>query len=222
MMKRKIEVAMERPEMFMAIRKHIETKIESAALEVYPFPHLIIENFFPDDVYKNIVDLNPFKRNAGTEWMRREMSQNVTGRTPYYARKQINFHQEHQEFDAGVESREFWTTIKNCFLSDHWFEQLVVDKYKDYFVLRFGGLVEDIDFLALFRKELFLQRHEPGYYIGPHTDIPTYRLWRDGPLQTNVVGVSLLTAKMWFESRISALIFLAQLVPLPSKGSRRK
>jgi hypothetical protein len=25
----------------------------------------------------------------------------------------------------------------------------------------------------MFRKELFLQRHEIGYHIGPHTDIPT-------------------------------------------------
>ncbi len=26
--------------------------------------------------------------------------------------------------------------------------------------------------MRLFTKEFFLQRHEPGYYIGPHTDVP--------------------------------------------------
>ena len=47
------------------------------------------------------------------------------------------------------------------------------NKYEDYFRLRFGDLVNDSDFFTLFRKEVFLQRHEPGYYIGPHTDVPT-------------------------------------------------
>jgi hypothetical protein len=49
---------------------------------------------------------------------------------------------------------------------------VVIRKYPDFFRRRFGDLVDDADFPALFRKELFLQRHEPDYYTGPHTDIP--------------------------------------------------
>jgi hypothetical protein len=63
--------------------------------------------------------------------------------------------------------------LKNCFLGSNWFEGLVAKKYSEYFRIRFGDLVEEPKFLTYFRKELFLQRHEPGYYIGPHTDIPT-------------------------------------------------
>ena len=36
-----------------------------------------------------------------------------------------------------------------------------------------GELVESENFCDLFKRQLFIQRHEPGYYIGPHTDIPT-------------------------------------------------
>ena len=52
-------------------------------------------------------------------------------------------------------------------------KSLILKKYPEYFQLRFGDISQDPDFLVMFRKELFLQRHEIGYHIGPHTDIPT-------------------------------------------------
>jgi hypothetical protein len=44
--------------MFEGIRSRIESKIAAAALETSPFPHLIIEEFFPDDVYAKIQEYN--------------------------------------------------------------------------------------------------------------------------------------------------------------------
>lgn len=143
-----------------------------AEIELSPFPHLIIENFFPDDVYAKLVDWNPFKRNVGEEWLAKSRSNEVSSRTPYYARKQINFHAD-QAFDAPPEQKEFWDAIKACFLADDWFPNLVREKFPVFFQLRFGDLADQPDFAGHFRRELFLQRHEPGYYIGPHTDIPT-------------------------------------------------
>ncbi len=158
--------------MMQELRRFIERKIDQAVLERSPFPHLIIENFFPDDVYTNILGYNPFARNRGQEWLSADASSNVSSRTPYFARKQINFH-ANMAFEATAEASRFWSELKNCFLGDSWFEGLILKKYDDYFRLRFGDLVEAPGFLGYFRKELFLQRHEPGYYIGPHTDIPT-------------------------------------------------
>lgn len=158
--------------MLERIRKHIEAKFNAAVLEESPFPHLIIEEFFPPDVYRRLIEWNPFRANTGQEWLEKSKSQRVTSATPYYARKQINFHAD-QKFEAPEEQQQFWSEIKNCFLADDWFPQLVVNKYPVYFRLRFGDLIDEGDFLSLFRRELFLQRHEPGYYIGPHTDIPT-------------------------------------------------
>ena len=158
--------------MLEAVRAHIEAKFEAAQLEESPFPHLLIEDFFPTEVYEKLVAWNPFHANRGEEWLDKSKSKHVTSATPYHARKQINFHND-QGFDAPAEQQAFWSTIKSCFLGDDWFPQLVARKYPAYFRLRFGDLVDDADFAGLFRRELFLQRHEPGYYIGPHTDIPT-------------------------------------------------
>jgi hypothetical protein len=155
-----------------SIRNHIEQKMMVAQLETSPFPHLIIEQFFPGDVYQKIQEFNLFKKNRGTEWLSKAASQTSKTQTPYYARKQINFHND-MPYEASPEERAFWNVITDTFLGDHWFESLVYRKYPEYFSIRFGDLTSEPDFFALFRKELFLQRHETGYSIGPHTDIPT-------------------------------------------------
>ncbi|MDY6781167.1 MAG: 2OG-Fe(II) oxygenase [Cyanobacteriota bacterium] len=154
------------------LRQHIELKFSEAQLEFYPFPHLIIENFFPDGVFQKILDYNLFQHNVGTEWFDKKQSAALKTGTPYEARKQINFHAKH-ELIANDQEKEFWEEIKECFLKDRWFENLVLNKYKDYFAIRFGELIETDNFFEKFQRQLFLQRHEPGYYIGPHTDVPT-------------------------------------------------
>jgi hypothetical protein len=154
------------------IRRHIEARFAATPVDVSPFPHLIIQNFFPADVFVNILAYNPFLANQGREWASRVTSAEVTSRTPYHARKQINFH-ANDPFDAPPENRAFWEALSGTFLNDDWFERLVFSKYPAFFEIRFGDLMQDADCFKLFRKEVFLQRHEPGYYIGPHTDVPT-------------------------------------------------
>jgi hypothetical protein len=157
--------------MSAAIRRHVEAKFAQAAIESSPFPHIIIEDFFPDDVYRDIIRLNPFKQNAGREYLPKSQVTNVTDRTPSHFRKQINFDAD-DDFQASEEGRRFWTELKDCFLGSQWFEAMVLDKFPEYFALRFGDLVHEPDFLGLLSKRLFLQRHEPGFVMGPHTDIP--------------------------------------------------
>ena len=154
------------------IRSHIERKFAATELSKSPFPHLIIEGILPDDVFQEMLAKNPFKNNAGTEWISKARSDKMLTDTPYHARKQINFH-KNDPFDASKEDAAFWSMIQDCFLHDFWFDQLVLDKYRDYFIIRFGDFIDDPDFFPAFKKEMFLMRHEPGYSIGPHTDIPT-------------------------------------------------
>jgi hypothetical protein len=158
--------------MLLELREHIERKLAACPLDMSPFPHMIIREFLPTDVFAKVLEYNPFKTNRGEEWLSVAESKYVTGRTPYHARKQINFHVS-QPFDAPPNQQSFWDVMKSCFLSDDWFPKLVMKMFPAYFELRFGDLTRDADFPSLFVRELFLQRHEPGYYIGPHTDIPT-------------------------------------------------
>ena len=106
--------------MFEGIRSRIESKIAAAALETSPFPHLIIEEFFPDDVYAKIQEYNPFLRNSGKEWMDKKTSEQTSSRTPYYARKQINFH-NNDLFEAPAEQQTFWKELQQVFMTDNWF-----------------------------------------------------------------------------------------------------
>ncbi len=157
------------------IRKHIETQFAQAEINPSPFPHLLIENFFPEEVFASILNLNPFQIMEGEEWIKRQASKDPArlNSTPYYHRRQI--HLDRHLLDLQSEPyQEFWRAIHDCFLSsDHWFENLVIQKYKIYFEIRFGDFLKDSDFLKHFKTEFFLQRHRPGYYIGPHTDVPT-------------------------------------------------
>jgi hypothetical protein len=157
--------------MLEAIRTHVANKLAQAELELSPFPHLIVERFFPDEVFEKILEFNLFRQNEGREWLSKEASVSVTSRTPYHARKQIDLYVR-EPIRGSLEHAQFWSTLSRCFLGDDWFPRLVYQTFPTYFRLRFGDLVDDPDFFSLFRRELFLQRHEPGYYIGPHTDIP--------------------------------------------------
>ncbi len=153
-------------------RAHIERKIATATLEEFPFPHLVIEDFFPSEVYQQILAQNPFKHWQGRQWFTEEESRTQKAKTPYYARSQVNFHKgEGSSLPPDIQN--FWAQIEEIFISDDWFPRTVIKRYESYFAIRFGKLMNEEDFFEFFEKELFCQRHEPGYYIGPHTDIPT-------------------------------------------------
>lgn len=160
------------PDEIGAVRRHIEAAFERSGVQQSPFPHVVISEIFPDAVFAEITRLNPFRDSPGAEWLPREASSNVSARTPYHARKQIDLRAA-EVSDVSSAVGAFWRGLRECFLADHWFTRLVVVKYPDYFRLRFGDLVGENDFYELMQTELFLQRHEAGFRIGPHTDLPT-------------------------------------------------
>lgn len=154
------------------LRRHIETRIRGATLDLFPFPHLIIRDFFPASVYKAVLDYNLFRRNEGVEWFTRSEMEKLITPTPYDHRMQINFH-KNEPFEASDAERRFWAFMRQVFLGGDWFPRLIYHKFPTYFDLRFGEAVHMPDMWQRLRTELFLQRHEPNYHIGPHTDIPT-------------------------------------------------
>ena len=155
-----------------SLRAHIERKIGEYEIEILPFPHMIIENFFPESVWREIIGRNLFNMNRGREWFTKEQLIELRSSSPYDHRLQINLCAD-ADYDASDSDRKFWEMIGRTFTADDWFPRLIYQKLPQYFQIRFGELVERPDFFSKFRKECFLQRHEPSYYIGPHTDIPT-------------------------------------------------
>ncbi len=154
------------------LRRHIEARLDAVVVEPFPFPHMIVSDIFPADAYQRLLRYNPFLHNPGAEWLSRGQSDNVSSRTPYFARKQIDLAGS-VEFDAPSSHQAFWRNVRDCFIEDGWFEQLIYRKYATYFDVRFGEAVLREDFWSSLKRQLFLQRHDLGFRIGPHTDLPT-------------------------------------------------
>ena len=153
----------------LKVRQHIEKKFSETDLKTLPFPYLVIENFFPDNIFENIISNNPFQYDKGKEWISRKGTLLTKNKTPYYLRNQINFYQS-QEFESPEETKAFWTDIQKVFLDDDWFINLVYKKFPEYFHIRFGKFFTPENYKK-FESQMFLQSHQKAYSIGPHTDI---------------------------------------------------
>jgi len=152
-----------------SIRDHIASRFDGRTVEPFPSPHLVINNFFPDDVYRQILANNPFAENRGTEWISAAEMKKRRQSTPYDRRKQVDLK---HEIAGSPEARGFWKTLQDAMLGDDWFAKLIYKTYPAYFELRFGEAILDPAFWSELRSTMFVQRHEPGYHIGPHTDTP--------------------------------------------------
>jgi hypothetical protein len=158
------------------LRSHIEKKIFDQPVEWFPFPHIIIENFFPEDVYDKVLKYNLFQWSDGTRWFSGKSEKADAVRkinaTPYQRRQQIYLHKRDEGFIGPEEALDFWTEIKAVFSGD-WFPKLIERRMPEYFALRFGENYLREDFHQKCRSVVFLQRHESDYFLGPHTDLPS-------------------------------------------------
>jgi hypothetical protein len=153
-----------------AVRDHIEAKLAAATLERFPSPHLVVEGFFPDDVYDRMLECNPFRRNDGRHWLAPDKMKRVRQPTPYDRRRQVDL--EKPEFDAPDDEKRFWSALAGALLGDDWLAWQVYETYPPFFDLRFGEAVLDREFFGRLRHTMFVQRHDADFSLGPHTDAP--------------------------------------------------
>jgi hypothetical protein len=153
-------------------RAWIEERMGATELCYTPFPHMIVEEFFPHDLYRQILELNPFVQNKGHDWISQEEASQLQSETPYWLRKQIKITSAMEEIRE-PHMKILWGIVHAVFNDDDWWFNLVRRLFPTYFAIRFGTLSTQPDFRSFFRTDHFLQRHERGYHIGPHTDVPT-------------------------------------------------
>jgi hypothetical protein len=153
------------------IRKFVAGKVLESELNYSPFPHLIIKDVFPLDFYDSLIQLNPFELASkhSNPWVTREESSKRINTTPYYLRNQINLLSNPDIF---VEDSP-WHLLHNCFNDLSWFLTSIATIWPDYFHIRFGDIFASGNLFSKLDSECFLQRHNSGFYLGPHTDLPT-------------------------------------------------
>ena len=140
-------------------RTHIANAIDNADLQLYPYPHMFIENVWPDEVYKYFHTFNPLETNSelSKPWLKKHSKNN-----PHYQiRKQINCYQLEDKF---------WRSVQNILFENNWYAKLIKQKYETYFATQFGPLCKNDAWLDWIVQEWFVQHHDIGYFIGPHTD----------------------------------------------------
>lgn len=156
-------------ESVIKIRDHIAKRLLESKIDHDPSPHFMVSDIFPDEVYQDILRLNPFQEQAGQEWQTKAQSAIKRQGTPFHLRKQIALERaQFENRDVAV----LYDTIVTALVGDNWFARQVQAKYPEFFDIRFGVSARDQDFFSGLRRMLIVQRHDRDYEIGPHTDSP--------------------------------------------------
>lgn len=139
------------------VEEHVKYRIANTPVREYPYPHFFVENIFPDEYYRKIVEL----------WPGMEHFQSIadTGRVgkAYKDRYVISLLKVGDK-DAAWEARAFWQEFATWFCGPT-FLQFLVGHYKNW-ILRGRTLPAQISVSA---DGLLVQDHT-NYAIGPHTD----------------------------------------------------
>ncbi|MFZ5723011.1 MAG: hypothetical protein ACOY33_05060 [Pseudomonadota bacterium] len=138
------------------VEEHVKYRIANTSVREYPYPHFFVENVFPEEYYRQILDLWP-----GVEYFR---SIAETGRTTGYKERFIISLLELDRQDEAWAARRFWKEFSSWFCGPT-FLQFLVTHYQPW-ILRGRKLPQQISISA---DGLLVQDHT-NYAIGPHTD----------------------------------------------------
>lgn len=143
-------------------QKHTEQKIVNSSVIKEPFPHLVIDDIFPQDYYSKMQNLFPSIENS--------ISIGETGRVSkgsYKERRVTLFEKEY--FDSfTTEQFNFWTSFSKWFYSDL-FIKIVLEKFKPWCASRLNDINQKNDRILIGNDALFVH-DEQNYVLGPHTD----------------------------------------------------
>jgi hypothetical protein len=154
------------------IRQHFAARLAAAELLERPFPHLVVTDALPADVYEQVLERNPFTNDPGTRYGDPRWTRQLRFPTEFQHRFQHDLHPRERTLQL-----QPWADIGDAFSDTGFIGRLLADRYPAYFSLRFGDIdaIERGDaagFWARLHTRTFLQRHEPGYRLDAHTDVP--------------------------------------------------
>ncbi len=152
------------------IREHFAARLAESRVSPFPFPHLEVENVFPDDVYQRILAAYPFDEKEGREWITLKEQRRRRQTTPFHLRRLIDIQKELEELPDAA--RSVFGDVSRALMEGDWFAQQICAKYPEYFQIRFGEAMADDRFFARLENRLTIHHHERGFKMGAHTDGP--------------------------------------------------
>jgi hypothetical protein len=141
---------------------HVVARLRSSEVVLEPYPHYYLENVFPDDYYRAL--LNHLPESAAY--------QNLFEVTDY---KLEHFrHRDQRDLKAGWteelpdEIKEFWDSFSEWFLGPD-LAEAVLDSFATPLRAKYGEKKQWPEVSV----EPQLIRHRAGYFLGPHSDLYT-------------------------------------------------
>jgi hypothetical protein len=139
---------------------HLAYSVGNAPVRHFPFPHIYVENVFPDDFYRRLREHLPPKKNFTTLKALKRVSGD-------YPETRFVLPLE-PDLIAGIDEpfRSFWHDTAAWLLGGQ-FAALVLSKFGTYLDERFGD-ARDKEFM----NEAMLVQDYSTYSLAPHTDTP--------------------------------------------------
>lgn len=148
-----------------AAASHLANAFLSAPVINRPWPHVFIENVFPQDFYRRIEEA---LARSGESFK----AQVHTGDRKVFHGSYEDRH-EFRVARTGAEARTdldpFWFELHDVLTSDLFFNALH-KKFNNEYRGRFGDFMDHPRFKQFIDPSLLVTKHKPNYYIGPHTD----------------------------------------------------
>src|SRR5688500_17473846 len=135
---------------------HLSYRFSNAAIQAYPFPHLFIENAFPDDFYARLQAMLP-------EPQAMRPIADVRPVKGYKERFVLGLDDEKLAV-LPPEKRDFWSDLRGWLVGGD-FSNVVLDKFTDYLDMRFKDVPD-----PPFHDEALLVQDTTNYQLGPHSD----------------------------------------------------
>jgi len=139
---------------------HFVNRLREAEVLLDPYPHFCLDNIFPDDYYRTLLQNLP----SSTSY--ENLYEVTTLKLDHFR------HRDQRDMNAGwtdafpSEQKEFWNSFDWWFLGDE-MAQAVLQTFPNQMRARFGAQWPSVS------VESQLIRHRPGYFLGPHSDLHT-------------------------------------------------
>lgn len=152
--------------MFSDVRHYVQYQIMNAPLRVYPTQHIYVEQIFPPDFYKRLLDALPddsaYMRLVDTERVNQE----------YSPHRLSLFPSQLEQAKLDIERRVFWQRLFQAFSSEE-FAAIILAKFQAPIFQRFMKPGDQKRPNINYSTEIFLMRDLTNYSLGPHTDSPS-------------------------------------------------
>lgn len=147
--------------------KHIAEKVSQAKRVNDPSPYVYIQNIWTQADYQEVLKKLPTNDHAFNYWWDVPVDAEKGRNGDYRKRFDLPLSQAATRLDK--EYGLFWLGINKA-LETKEFGKSLLRKFDDIIQQRYGMSVDDARFEDIMGTDVFLMRHEPGYFLGPHTD----------------------------------------------------